>query len=96
MIKAEDLESKIQQLETTLSNENSLYIQSKLSRAIYDLLEIKSFPNKERLQEIYNSIKDMAEPNDFYTYKLNHPETLESLKIYYKEVIELLKQIKQD
>lgn len=28
MIKTEDLESKIKQLETTLSNENSLYIKT--------------------------------------------------------------------
>lgn len=89
----QDLNWKKRQLEIEISSGNSLYIQSKITRVVFDLIQNKKIPYFNRLNEIHEIVKDIKEPNNYNTYKLDYPENLIILESYYKEVIEIINTI---
>lgn len=83
-----ELDSYKRQMEATIGNPQGLYIVSKINVVLSNLLKDDRFSKNEQLIEIFKEIKDMKEPNNYYTYKSEYPENFGRLQKLYPIVID--------
>lgn len=86
-----ELDSYKRQMEATINNLQGLYLVSKINVVLSNLLKDDRFSKNKQLIEIFKEIKDMEEPNNYYTYRLEYPENLERLQLLYPIVIDEIK-----
>lgn len=86
-----ELDGYKRQMEATINNPQGLYLVSKINVVLNNLLKDDRFSKNEQLIEIFKEIKDMKEPNNYYTYQSEYPENFERLQKLYPIVIDEIK-----